>query len=124
VVFLLVLSCSWRGGAHSAGGREGAVDIEEADGILDRAVGERRDDARGGSGGDHGVLLLWWWCCDWYIFLYVYVYVWLRALEGGPLWSCVGANGFKIGYQSDDRSSVDEGKLDVYTNVFCEGGQV
>jgi hypothetical protein len=29
------------------------------------------------------MLLLW--CCDWYIFLYVYVCVWLRALEVDPL---------------------------------------
>ena len=71
------------GGAHSAGGREGAVDIEEADGVLDGAVGERRDDARSRGGGGHGMLLLW--CCDWYIFLYVYVCVWLRALEVDPL---------------------------------------
>ena len=28
----------------------------------------------------------------------------------------------KKGYQSGDVSSVDEGKLDVYTNVFCAGG--
>jgi hypothetical protein len=110
-------------GAHSAGGCEGAVDVEEADGVLDGAVGERRDDARGGGGGGHCVLLLWC-CCDWYMFLYVYVCVWLRALEGDPLWWCVGANGFKTGYQSGGVSSVEEGRLDVYTNVFCEGGQV
>lgn len=58
-------------------------------------------------------------------FLYVYVCVWLRALAVDPLWWCVGASGLIAGYQSGDVSSVDEGRLDVYTNVFlCEGGQV
>jgi hypothetical protein len=58
-----MLACGlWLGGgldcAHSARGREGAVDIEEADCVLHRSLGERRDDARGGSsGGGHGV------CC-------------------------------------------------------------
>lgn len=110
------------GGAHSAGGREGAVDIEEADGVLDGTVGERRDNARGGGGGGHGVLL--WYCCDWYIFLYVYVCVWLRALEDDPQWWCAGAKGLKRGYQSGDVSSVDEGRLDVYTSVFCKVGRM
>jgi hypothetical protein len=50
----------WLGCAHSSCGREGAVDIEEADRVLDRALGERRDDAGGGSGGGHcgGILFL------------------------------------------------------------------
>ena len=39
--------------AHSSRGREGAVNVEEADGVLDRTLGERGDDARGGSGGGH-----------------------------------------------------------------------
>lgn len=39
--------------AHSSGGREGAVDIEEADGVLDGTLGEGRDDTRGGGGGGH-----------------------------------------------------------------------
>jgi hypothetical protein len=43
------------GGAHSACGCEGAVNVEEADGVLDRALGERRDDAGGGGGGGHDV---------------------------------------------------------------------
>ena len=42
------------GVAHSSCGCEGAVDIEEADGVLDRALSERRDDAGGGSGSGSG----------------------------------------------------------------------
>jgi len=30
---------------YTAGGREGVIDVEEADGILDGAVLERRDDS-------------------------------------------------------------------------------
>ena len=55
--------------------------------------------------------------------MYVYVCVWLRALEVDPLFG-VGASGLKRGYQSGDMLSVDECKLDVYTNVFCEVGRV
>jgi len=43
------------GCAHSSRWREGAVDIEEADGVLDWALGERRDNARGGGSGGHDV---------------------------------------------------------------------
>jgi hypothetical protein len=56
-----VLACGlWLGGglecAHSSRGRKGAVHIEEADRVLHRSLGERRDNARGGSsGGGHGV---------------------------------------------------------------------
>jgi hypothetical protein len=58
-----ILACGlWLGGgqgcAHSSCGREGAVDIEEADRVLHRSLGERREDTRGGNGsGGHGV------CC-------------------------------------------------------------
>lgn len=57
--------------AHSSGGGEGAVDIEEADGVLDGALGEGRNDACGGGGGGH---------CGRYVVVYsfcsgVYVYV-------------------------------------------------
>jgi hypothetical protein len=37
------------GGAYSAGRGEGAIDVEEADGILDRAFGQWRVDAASGS---------------------------------------------------------------------------
>jgi hypothetical protein len=58
----------------------------------------------------------------WYVFLYVYVYVWLRALEVGPLWWCVGAKDWKAKCEGDKRSSVAEDyNLDVYTNGFCVG---
>lgn len=54
--------------AHSSCGREGAVDVEEADGVLDGALGERRNHARGGSGGGghcEGVVLgaMWFSVC-------------------------------------------------------------
>ena len=59
------------GVAHSSCGCEGAVDIEEADGVLDRALSERRDDAGGGSGSGHGVRIF-------FLFAYVLsVCVWL-----------------------------------------------
>jgi hypothetical protein len=50
--------------AHSSCGCEGAVDIEEADRVLDRALSERRDDAGGGSGSGHDV-------CIFFLFAYV-----------------------------------------------------
>lgn len=47
-----------RGCSYSAGGREGAVDVEEADCVLDGALRERGDDAGGccchGGGGGSG----------------------------------------------------------------------
>lgn len=44
------------GGAYSAGRGEGAIDVEEADGILDRAVGQWRIDAACGS---HDCGIVW-----------------------------------------------------------------
>ncbi len=47
----------WGGGAYSAGRGEGAIDVEEADGILDWAVGQWRVDAASGS---HDCGIGWW----------------------------------------------------------------
>ena len=71
----------WLGCAHSSCGREGAVDIEEADRVLDRALGERRDDAGGSSGGGHygGAIFL---------FVYVSLYA-CTVCSSRVLESCV-----------------------------------
>jgi hypothetical protein len=61
------------GCAHSSCGREGSVDVEEADRVLDRALGERRDDACGGGGSGHDV-------CIFFLFAYVSLYVYTVAL--------------------------------------------
>jgi hypothetical protein len=75
---------TWVGGlgcAHSSCGCEGSVDIEEADRVLDRALGERRDDAGGSSGGGHygGAIFL---------FVYVSLYA-CTVCSSRVLESCV-----------------------------------